>query len=472
VRVVVIGAGIGGLTAAHDLTIAGHDAVVLEASDRVGGKLQTTEVAGVGVDVGAEAMLARRTEGTDLAQSLGLDVVHPTAATSRIWTRGALRPLPRSLMGVPMDLGALEASGVLSAEGFDRVLREPGLPPFVVGDGSPGEPDPEFDVSVGDLIAERFGEEVTDRLVEPLLGGVYAGRAREISARAAAPQLLTLAARGSLLEQAARLPATPGVPVFGGLVGGMGRLPRALAERVRVRTVTAATALRRRDHGWMIETTGGPVECDAVVVATPADRTADLLRPHAPMAAAELDEIAYASMAVVTLAFRAVDLVGLEALDGTRSGFLVPPVDGRWIKAATFSFAKWDWVRSAGATAEEPIVHLRTSLGRIHEESSLDVPDEDLIARSLADLAAATGLHAPPVDTHVQRWTGGLPQYAVGHLARVARVRTAVERLPGVALCGAAYDGVGVPAVIASAHRAAAEVAGIAGAGEVVRAEE
>ena len=155
-------------------------------------------------------------------------------------------------------------------------------------------------------------------------------------------------------------------------------------------------------------------------------------------------------MAVVTLAFRDTDLDAVVS-----SGFLVPPVEGRRIKAATFSFAKWDWVRAAG----DGLLLLRTSLGRHREEAALQAADAELVAWSVADLRDAVGLVADPVDSHVQRWGGGLPQYAVGHLDRVARIRADLDRLPGLAVCGAAYDGVGIPAVIASAHRAAREVA-------------
>jgi oxygen-dependent protoporphyrinogen oxidase len=156
-------------------------------------------------------------------------------------------------------------------------------------------------------------------------------------------------------------------------------------------------------------------------------------------------------VAVVTLAFEAADMPATL----TGSGFLVPPVDGRTIKAATFSFSKWDWVRDAGAG----LLLLRTSVGRHREESVLQVADGDLVSASRADLAAATGLSATPVDTHVQRWGGGLPQYDVGHLDRVARIRSDVSRVPGLVVCGAAYEGVGVPAVIASGRRAAAILA-------------
>jgi oxygen-dependent protoporphyrinogen oxidase len=437
VRVVVVGGGVAGLTAAHDLVSAGHDVVVLEGAGEVGGKVRRREVAGVTVDVGAEAMLNRRPEGVDLARSLGLDVVHPVVASSRIWTRGELRPLPRTLLGAPLDLDQLGSSGVLSADGLARAGAEVVAP--VTGDPT-----------VGELVAARFGDEVTDRLVEPLLGGVYAGRAREISARAAAPQLVALAERGSILEQAAAMPVDDS-PVFAGLVGGMGGLVDALAAGLDVRTGDPVLEIRPVSGRYEVSTSSTTERGDAVVVAAPAAPAARLLAELAPEAAGGLAAIEYASMAVVTLAFRPDDMVATDA-----SGFLVPPVDGRRIKASTFSFAKWQWVSDAGAAAG--VVHLRTSIGRHREEASLQVTDEELVAASLSDLRDALGLSATPVGTHVQRWGGGLPQYAVGHLDRVARIRADVAQVPGLAVCGAAYDGVGIAAVIASAHRAAEAV--------------
>ncbi len=446
-RIIVVGAGVAGLTAARDLADAGHEVVVLEASDRIGGKLRREEVAGVPVDVGAEAMLNRRPEGVALAGALGLSVVHPTTASSRIWTHDALRPLPRTMMGAPLDLDQLAASGVLSSAGMERARHE-----------KISLLDPDVDVSVGDLVAQRFGDEVTDRLVEPLLGGVYAGRAREISVRAAIPQLAVLAERGSLVPT---LSADPGVPVFAGLDGGMARLPESLAAGLDVRTGVTVREVRRRAEGGFTLVTGpvpAPVvlEADRLVLATPAPATARLLADLAPGAATELAGLESASVVVVTLALRLQDAQRL--LDTAASGFLVPPIDRRTIKAATFSFAKWGWVGDAGRA--EDVVLLRTSVGRLGEERSLQASDEELVTWSLADLAAATGLGKTvvPVDTFVQRWGGGLPQYALGHLDRVRRIRAAVAEVPGLALCGAAYDGVGVPAVIGSAHRAAAEV--------------
>ena len=454
-HVVVIGGGIAGLSAARQLAGTGVSVTVLESADQVGGKLRLAEVGGIQVDVGAEAMLNRRPEAIGLARDLGLDLVHPWTLSSRLWTRGSLRPLSRSVMGVPADLDQLAQTGVLSEEGLSRARSEQMV------DVEPA------DVSVADFIARRLGPEVVDRLVEPLLGGVYAGHATELSARATIPQVVALLERsGSLLEGARTVPPPSEVPVFAGLVGGIGRLPHEIvaAGGFQVRASSTVRELRRVRSGTTTTTTTsttsigfeltiGPttspefIVADEVVLALPAAPSARLLADLAPAAAAALGEINCASMAIVTLAFRASDVVGLEG-----SGFLVPPVDGRRIKASTFSSNKWDWVREAGR--EENLLLLRTSIGRHREEVALQFPDEELVAQSLADLALATGISARPVDSFVQRWGGGLPQYAVGHLDRVIRIREAVAEVPGLAVCGATYDGIGIPAVISSATRA------------------
>jgi len=441
-RAVVVGGGVAGLAAAHRLADH-HEVVVLEGADRVGGKLRRATVAGIAVDVGAEAMLHRRPEGTALAREAGLEVVHPATTSSRVWSGGALRPLPRTLMGVPLDLDGLAASGVLDDDALDAVRREPALPPS----------DLAADRSVASLVGERFGRQVVDRLVEPLLGGVYAGHADLLSVRATTPQLVALAEQGSLLEAAAALPVSD-APVFAGLPGGMATLPEALAGsgRFEVRTSATVRALERTPGGFVL-TVGSAhaperVTADRVVLACPAAPASRLLAGLAPDAARELAAIEYASTAIVTHAFRESDLVPLA--DGDASGFLVPPVEGRRVKAATYSFAKWGWVREAG----DGLLLLRTSAGRHREETALQRTDPELVAASLAELASLAGIAAEPADSHVQRWGGALPQYAVGHLDRVARIRADVARVPGLAVCGAAYDGVGIPAVVASATRA------------------
>lgn len=190
--------------------------------------------------------------------------------------------------------------------------------------------------------------------------------------------------------------------------------------------------------------------CDAVVLAVPAPVAARLLAREAPAAAAELAAVEYAGMALVTMAFHCADLP--EPPPG--SGFLVPPVDGRQIKAATFSSQKWGWLAESAPQA----FLLRTSLGRYREEAALGLDDAELVRRSLDDLREAVGLTAVPYATEVTRWPAGLPQYPVGHQQRVARIRTEAQRLGGLALAGAAFDGVGIPACVGSARRAADDV--------------
>ncbi|MEV7025283.1 protoporphyrinogen oxidase, partial [Kitasatospora sp. NPDC093558] len=242
-------------------------------------------------------------------------------------------------------------------------------------------------------------------------------------------------------------------PVFQGLRGGLGTLPDAVAAAcvkagVDLRTDTPVDELRRTPEGWRVVAGGEVLAADAVVLAVPAPAAARLLRTDVPAAAAELDTVEYAGMALVTLAFRRADLAEVPA----GSGFLVPPVDGRRIKASTFSSNKWGWLERSAPDA----FLLRTSLGRHREEAVLDLADEELVALSLADLGEAIGLTARPYDTAVSRFDAGLPQYPVGHLDRVARIRAAAAGAGGLALCGAAYDGVGIPACIASAATAVA----------------
>ncbi len=231
-HVVVIGAGIAGLSAAHRLLGRGTRVTVLEAADRVGGKLLPGEIAGVRVDLGAESMLARRPEAVTLAREVGLTgrLQAPATATASIWTRGALRPMPKGhVMGVPGTAAAL--SGVLSDEGLARIERDAGLPRTEVGD----------DIAVGEYVAARLGREVVDRLVEPLLGGVYAGDAYRISMRSAIPQLFQAARTHTSLTEGvreiqARAAAGPQTgPVFMGIEGGVGTLPLAVADSVRAR---------------------------------------------------------------------------------------------------------------------------------------------------------------------------------------------------------------------------------------------
>jgi oxygen-dependent protoporphyrinogen oxidase len=460
-HVAVIGGGIAGLAAAFFLAGERIRVTVLEGSPRLGGKLQASDVAGVAMDEGAEALLARRPEGTELIKAVGLggDLVPAGVTSSAIYTRGALRALPRrQFMGVPADPDELAATGVISAGGVARARDE------VIRPAADG------DVSVTQYVGSRLGVEVVDRLVDPLLGGVYAGRSQDLSFNAtlaplaaaarehaalteAVRSLLPPPADNSIKQPAGAAPARP-APVFVSLTTGLGALPEAVAKAsgADVRVNAAVRELRRTETGWRltIGSAADPeyLDADAVILATPAAPAARLLQEAAGEAAARLGQIPYASMAIVTLAFRAADFPAQQ-----RSGYLVPAVDGRTVKAATFSTVKWPHL-----AAQAPVHVVRCSVGRSGEVAVLQRDDADLAALAEAELGEVTGITAKSVARRVTRWGGALPQYNVGHLERVAAIRAAVARQPGLAVAGAAYDGVGIPACIATARKAADQV--------------
>ncbi|MFQ6170653.1 protoporphyrinogen oxidase [Oryzobacter sp. R7] len=454
-HVAVVGGGVAGLTAALDVLDALPSATVtvLEGADRFGGKLRREPVAGHRVDVGAESLLAARPEAVTLVERVGgRDLLTAPATTSAsVWSRGSLHPLPRAtLMGVPTD--AEGARGLLTDDEVERLRDERPWPTGGLVE----------DVAVGEYVGARLGGAVVDRLVEPLLGGVYAGHASRLSLRATMPLLWERATRGaSLVEPVTAAASVAGRqrPPFAGIVGGVGLLPDLVAESLRTRGArlrlgAVVRGLERTSSGWrvVIGSAASPeaLEADAVVLALPPAPASRLLAPHAAAAAALLADVETASTAVVTLAVPRASVAGVEG-----SGFLVPPVEGRTVKAATLSFRKWAWTGSLDAD----VVHLRASFGRAREEAVLQRDDADLVAVAVAELSQAFGIAPPPVvDAHVQRWGGGLPQYAVGHVDTVAAVRADVARLPGLEVAGATYDGVGVPAVVASAARAAAGV--------------
>ncbi|MEU6411910.1 protoporphyrinogen oxidase [Microbispora sp. NPDC046933] len=451
-HVVVVGGGIAGLAAALHLNRAdaGLRITVLEASPRVGGKLYASQVAGVEVDAGAESMLARRPEGKELARLAGLgdDLVDPGTTRAAVLSRGSLRPLPRQqVMGVPSDVVALARSGILSPGGLARVPLDQFLPPTLVTG----------DVSVAAYIRARMGSEVVERLVEPLLGGVYAGRADMLSLDATMPRIAAAARTERSLLQAARSMAAEapadGGPVFATLRNGLGALPAAVAKEsgAQIRTGVTVRDLIRTPDGWRLVT--GPtrdeevIDADAVVLAVPARPASRLLGREVPKAAAELSGIEYASMAIVTLAYPRTAFP--EPPEG--SGYLVPPVEGRPVKAATFSSVKWPHL----AEADRNVMIVRCSLGRLGEELVLQRDDAELTALAMNEMAEIMGVRGLPLDTRVTRWGGALPQYEVGHLDRIARVRAAIAGQPGLAVCGAAYDGLGIPACVATARTAA-----------------
>lgn len=457
-EVAVIGGGIAGLAAALDLSAQSGVAVtVFETAETPGGKLRSGELAGVSVDVGAESVLAARPEVLALASRVGLkpSVEFPAARHANVLSRGALRPLPPGLVtGVPTDLRALAASRIMTLPGLLRIPMDQirrGL--YLEGD-----------VSVGDLLRERLGQEVVDRLAEPLLAGVYAGDPFQLSLQMANPSLFRQLARDDTLLGAARATRAGGGslsgarrgPVFAGLRGGVSRLAGKTAEVVAaqgglLRTGTEVTRLRRSGGRWHVLTADRSYEFDAVVVAVPAQPAARMLRLSAPFVAAQLMSVEYASVAVVSLAYRASEV---EHLDG--SGFLVPPIEGHHVKGVTYTSAKWAWAARAAHSAQpKGTVLVRASFGRHGDEAVLGRDDDELVALAITELHDIARLSTRAVDAFVTRWDEALPQYRVGHADLVKRARTALTDIPGLALAGAAYDGVGVASCVASGQSAA-----------------
>jgi len=454
-RVVVVGGGIAGLAAALALSRdapAGTRVTLVDGASRLGGKLRVSPVGGGLVDEGAETFLARTPEGIGLVREVGLDedLVYPATTEAGIVIGGIPRRLPGStVLGVPGDRAALRHAGLLTEEGLATL------------DADRPEPAPLGDPAVGEYVGRRLGREVVERLVDPLLGAVYAGRADGLSLRATIPALAAeLDAHGGKLVAAARsvLDAAPrnGGPVFASLRGGLGVLPEAVARtsRAEVRLRLPIRRIERTPGGFRL--VGGPapspvtLAADAVLVAAPASKAAGLLEDLAPWAAHELASIEYASIGIVTLAYPAPALARLRG-----SGLLVPATEGRAVKAVTYSSAKWPHLSAA---ADGEAAFLRASLGRHGEARVLQRDDADLLRLVAAEVAALAGVRSVPIAGRVTRWGGALPQYAPGHVERVRRIRADVARVPGLAVCGAAFDGVGVPACVRSGYLAAAEV--------------
>ena len=453
----MLGGGISGLAAANRLLNVAPEARVtlVEAETRLGGKIVSERVDGFVIEGGPDSFLATKPRGIGLCEEVGigesLQGVSPQRRRAFVLSKGRLHDLPEGLTGlVPTRLAPIARSSLLSLSGKARIAFDYALP-------AQGE---EGDESLGGFIRRRLGREAWERLVEPLMAGIYAADGNQLSLAATFPQLRDAEReyggliRGVLATRSLAASSGP-KSAFLTPTGGLGDLVNALVSRLRdaggvIRTGTAATAVTPSAHGFSVRLADDdPIQADAVIVATPAYVAAGLLAGVNPVLGVELGAIPHASTAIVTLAYRREEI--LHPLDG--HGYVIPRVEGGPILACTWSSRKW-----ADRTPDGWEL-IRVFIGRSGLDEVLASNDERLVALATQEAAARLGVSAHAALVRVHRWPRGMPQYLLGHSERVARIESALREHAGLYLAGNAYHGVGLPDCIASGERAADDAA-------------
>lgn len=441
--VAVVGGGISGLICARRLSQQGVHVTLFEATPRLGGQIRGATVAGHLIDMGAEAVHVAAPGMDALLAELGLtdDLINSNPGLSWLWTERGLRRLPAGVgPSGPRRLRPVLNSGVMSIAGLLRAGLEPLLPRRPLNG----------DIGVGQYVGQRFGRQVVERFVDPVLGSLHAGNVNKLSLRAITPELATIAdARGSIMLS--RRGQKSGPPLsFATWAGGLSILiERLLVDTdVEVRTSTSVDSVRALPDGrFRLQIADGlNVEVDGVVLAVPARIAADLLRPLSQNAANILGGVRYASVATAIILYPRAGVKEIRALSGT--GLLVPSTKGRLLKAATFLTTKWPHL------TDPNYFLVRLSSGRADEREIEKLDDAALVARLHSDLVDATGIAAEPTQFYVERWPDAIPQMEIGHLELVAKVREDLNRYPGLMLAGSSYDGLGIAACIRSGEQA------------------
>ncbi len=464
-RLAIVGGGISGLAAAHRAVELARergralDLMLLEGADRLGGSIRTEQRDGFIVECGADSFISEKPWALALCGRLGLEPrllrTDDRFRSAFVVHRGRLHALPEGFqLMAPTRLAPLLASPLFSWRGKARMALDLVLP-------RGGDPDE----SLGGFVRRRLGREALERVAQPLIGGIYTADPDSLSLAATMPRFLEMERRDRSvilgLRRAGRAApaAAQGVSgarwsLFVTLSDGMEGLVHALAERLppgAVRLKERVGVMERRGVAWRLATAeGGAVEADAVVLATESHQSARLLRPLDPGLAHLLEGIPYASSATVTLAYRRTD-VG-HPLNGF--GFVVPHSEGRPIIACTFSSVKYP------GRAPEGAVLLRVFLGGALNEAALEADDDALAATARGQLAELIDARGEPLFTRVSRHLKAMPQYQVGHLARVEAIESATRRHPRLALAGGAYRGVGISDCVRSGEGAAEALMG------------
>lgn len=463
-RIAVVGGGIAGLAAAWELLPAVDQGAValtlFEGAPRLGGAVRTDTAGGVVIEGGPDSFLTRKPDAETLCREVGLAdhliATRPENRGAYLFRRGRLYPLPEGMMsGIPTRIGPLLTTPVLSWSAKLRALGDLVLPRSAAARSPASDP---LDVSLGGFLRRRLGSGVVDDLAEPILSGIYAASADDLSLLASFPDLLTMERRHRslilALRQAARRtprPGPPGASPFLTLDVGLQALVEALAARlhpIAIRLNTPVRSVTPTASGYRLETESGAETFDAVVVAAPAFAAARLLQPLDEPWVEDLAAIPYSNLAVVGLAYEPTAIP--RPLDKT--GFLVPRREGLTITAVTWLSAKWPHPR------QRPWETLRVFLGRAGGPDVTQWDDGRLLDTVAHDLGRTMGIAQPPRYHVIFRLPQALPQYRVGHVARIRRVEAGVAAHPGLALAGAAYHGVGLPDCIRSGRQAARRV--------------
>lgn len=449
-RVAIVGGGISGLTTALTLLVESAspiDITVFESSSTTGGLIRATPFAGLdAIDEGADAFLVRVPWAQQLASELGLGaaLTSPTSAHAAVWRNG-LHSIPQDLLlGIPAKMRAFVASPLISPMGKLRAAIEPLLPRTTDED------------SIGHYIRRRFGNQIHERLVDPLVGSIYAADTDKFS-MAAVPQIASLTASRSLLLAAARARktaqknATPNAPIFGSPLRGMGALTETLAQRVRalggnIVTNAPVSAISRQQNTYIVTTAQGEHTADAIAICSPAQHSAAFVASLDARASQLLDQWDHASVVLITMAISAQQWPAHL----TGSGYLVPKPDQRWVTAASFGSNKWaHWRPNDGSMI------VRVSLGRDGLDV-MDFEDDALVNLALADMKRHLGTDFTPHEVRISRWKDSFPQYRPHHFARLAELEHSLSvSAPGIVFAGASYRGIGIPACVEQARKGA-----------------